>query len=315
MSKRDWGSNAPLGVGLAGAVLLLIAAGLIHHYKNTERAEHAASQQYEETKRIKPLGVAGSDRPYTDPKAYREEWRAERDLNAQREMAYWAFWTFIATCFGIVILCATFWETAKAAIAAGDAAQSSARSADIAKETLVATERAWLRRDDVRFTTGIIIDQGGARTTIEMGVTNVGKAPALDAIMYARMLVTFDGHIPVKQAKAMLECIRADPYKGHGEVVFPGDTLPRGGRQRLVGHPAVGKGDIDRALKESNGYINFFVVVCVDYTFPSDMNRRHQTGALLVFDRASDKPINVKDGNIPIEDLLLSDSFLLDHAD
>ena len=114
---------------------MLIVAALINHHHEAERAYHTAKQEYEESKRIKPMGAAGSKSPYTDPKAYRDEWRSERDLEAQWEMAKWAGWGAIATIVGIVILAATLWETSRAA-------QAAATSANVAEHALIVTQRA-----------------------------------------------------------------------------------------------------------------------------------------------------------------------------
>jgi hypothetical protein len=93
MSRSDRREYTPL-VLAALAALLFIFAGLANQNQNTRRADRAATQEYEQTKGVVPMGASPQGQ-YTDPKAYREEWRAERDLNAQRDMAFWAkslFW-------------------------------------------------------------------------------------------------------------------------------------------------------------------------------------------------------------------------------
>jgi hypothetical protein len=103
----------------AFAAILFIFGALVPN-PNATGNENRARQAYEKTKRV------GADflTPYRHdekPKTYREEWRAERDLYAQRSMARSTYWMMWATIIGVVLLAGTLYEanrTAEAAIVA-----------------------------------------------------------------------------------------------------------------------------------------------------------------------------------------------------
>lgn len=101
MSKHYW-LLAIAGSGLA--VLGLLVWWLVDR-ENERHTEHeAAYQQYEGSKReLVPGAVIDGNRTTFDPKSYREEWRSERDLEAQREMAQWTFWMVVASGASVVI--------------------------------------------------------------------------------------------------------------------------------------------------------------------------------------------------------------------
>lgn len=93
--------DAALGITLV-VILLVASAALQDHYKHASGYEPAPDQQYESSKRAAPLGSTPQG-GQTDPKTYREEWRAEEDLKAQRQMADWAFLMLVATAFGTCV--------------------------------------------------------------------------------------------------------------------------------------------------------------------------------------------------------------------
>jgi hypothetical protein len=102
MPKRDWRFYATFG-GLAAILIAIFAVPpLLQHYQNASRAERAAEHAYEISKRIAPFGPA-TDGEYANPEAHRNEWRAERDLKAQTQMAEWARWTMMISGIGLVV--------------------------------------------------------------------------------------------------------------------------------------------------------------------------------------------------------------------
>lgn len=118
---------------------MLIGAGLVSQEKEAELTYQAARQEYEESKRVVSSDAA-PESPHARAKAYRDEWRAERDLEAQRIMAKWSFWTALAAMFGVFLLAATLWETTRTTVAATEAADAARLSAD----AQVSAERAHL---------------------------------------------------------------------------------------------------------------------------------------------------------------------------
>jgi hypothetical protein len=234
-------------VGIVGVVALLMAAVLVDYYKEAERAHHAAHQQYEESKRVKPLGAAGSDRPYTDPKAYRDEWRAERDLEAQWSMAQWTRVGAIATVIGIIILAATFWETTRTARVASKAAESAAKQAAAAFEAVAIQRRenrAWLRIEDVQPDGDhplIIIDSGAATLAVVIKVRNIGRTIASRVRVLARPAIIVGTGPRLHETIASLR--ERTQTRGPGKLIlFPDE--PAEFKELLT----IKRSDIDAAL-------------------------------------------------------------------
>jgi hypothetical protein len=84
---NEKGNRYAISALRAKRALVVATVTLIDQYKATEHYSSQARQKYEETK-----PAAGLDPPrQTDqskPEAYRDEWRSERDLEAQTEMAW-----------------------------------------------------------------------------------------------------------------------------------------------------------------------------------------------------------------------------------
>lgn len=86
------------GILIAG----LAFAALLDREERNKKNYEESQQVYEQTKLETPPGAI-PERGITDPRAYREEWRDENDLRAQREMAKYAGWLFAATLASVVI--------------------------------------------------------------------------------------------------------------------------------------------------------------------------------------------------------------------
>lgn len=170
---------------------MLSVAGLANQHREAQAADAAATQKYEETKQVVPMGASPKGH-YTDPKAYRDEWRSERDLEAQREMADWSLGTMIASFIGVVLITATLWETTRTTIAATEAAEAAQRQADISEKALrearnsgIATERALLIAERPWLSVEPSLESGfmaeGADTSFIVGLhlMNHGNSPAV----------------------------------------------------------------------------------------------------------------------------------------
>ena len=123
--------SPPIGVIVIVAATLASLA-LVKHEQKADSAYQAARQEYEQSKQVVPEDAA-AHRPYTADKPYREEWRAEQDLEAQRSMAWWGRVSSIATCIGVLLLFATLWETFRTTAAAMEAATAAKRQSDNAE--------------------------------------------------------------------------------------------------------------------------------------------------------------------------------------
>lgn len=179
MSFSHWRAYAPLGVGL-GVVVLLTMAALTNHQRYAEAAYQTARQEYEQSKRI-VTADATAQRPYTGDKSYREEWRAERDLEAQRLMAWWSRIGGLATCIGILLLATTLWETTRTTIAAAEAAQATKDSVEVARSTAERQLRAYV----FPISASMLDFAIGSIPRADITIKNTGQTPAYDCTVIA----------------------------------------------------------------------------------------------------------------------------------
>ena len=80
-------------------MLTLGVMALSNYQRKADHAYQAARQEYEHSKRILTAEAAAHSK-YTGDKSYREEWRSERDLEAQEAMADSSFWSSVAALIG-----------------------------------------------------------------------------------------------------------------------------------------------------------------------------------------------------------------------
>lgn len=82
-------------------------AGLgLHNQLNKGGGHHSAAEE----KTSKPTEATLSiPAPPANPEPSRSEWREEQDLNAQRQMAQWAFWMLVVSSLGVVVGATGLW--------------------------------------------------------------------------------------------------------------------------------------------------------------------------------------------------------------
>ncbi len=169
MSYRDWLPNPPLGV-LTAVVVDLTGTALFNYEKHAQSTYQTARQEYEKSKRVVTEGTPAQGQ-HADPKAYRQEWRAEHDLEAQRLMAWWSRVAGIAASVGVALLAATLWETARTSAAAADAARAARDAVDVA----VDVERPHVIITEI----DPVFKADGSLATVKWTVRNVGRLPAI----------------------------------------------------------------------------------------------------------------------------------------
>lgn len=178
--------HTPLGVVVILAAAL-VCLTLFNNYKDAQQAYQTAKEEYEETKGVSPPGSTLSDSESTDYSSYREEWRAEYDLEAQREMARTSWWMTAATWIGVALLLATLYETAQATRGAAAAAEAAQRQADISERALRGVERPYLFveigevNSRWQSPSGEVMPPGPATRGIRLHyfIVNHGKTPAI----------------------------------------------------------------------------------------------------------------------------------------
>ena len=116
-----------------------------------------------------------------DGKSYREEYRAERDLAAQSQMATWAAYMTVATGIGIILLFFTWIETRR-----GVAETQRIGEKQVQAYLTVSEVKLWLREFN-----------GELGLSANMAIKNKGHSPASDiSITYECILLT-----PLKSSK------------------------------------------------------------------------------------------------------------------
>jgi hypothetical protein len=214
MSRCRWLQHTPLVVGVI-ILAALILTPLVDYKREADRAYQAAEQEYEESKRISPPGRAVADGKDTDHKAYRDEWRSEQDLKAQREMADTSWWMALAAWIGVFFLAATLWETAKAAKGAADAADATRKGVDLAADTAKWQLRAYVACTVVKFSAF----SAGQKPVASITIKNSGSTPAHDIITKISMMF---GDCP--QTREMAEGEIAGIVDPVG-IMGPGDSI------------------------------------------------------------------------------------------
>jgi hypothetical protein len=179
-------------------------------------------------------------------------------------------------------------------------------SADVAKQTLIATNRAWLTVDVTlaRDHNHIIFDSNGAVLPIRIDMKNVGNAPAVKVSWHA--WVVFEGNRSNAIQEQALRCdrIRQQPF-GIGPTIFPQERFPDPDLGWSFGAGTSWE-EINAAVPREAGGGQIARIVsligCVDYTFPADPDVHHQTGfVLFVRVRPFQVPqITETGGNTPI---------------
>jgi hypothetical protein len=169
-------SNPPVGVLVA--VFVLLGLSWIAHYSNDTRREYqTSSQEYEQSKQVVPFG-GSPEGAYTDPKAYRDEWRQEHDLHAQRDMSRWALYMWIATMVGIGLVGATLFETRKAA-------QAAEAVVTVTREMGQRELRAYVTVTDVQLLAFTV----GERIRVKVVFKNTGATPAYECTLVTRIRI------------------------------------------------------------------------------------------------------------------------------
>ena len=220
MSRRYWGAIAAL-IGVTA--LLALGWWLYERHEQRERSYQAAYQPYRDSKQIVPPGVlAEGERSIPDPQSYREEWRSERNLEAQRDMAEWAFLMIVVsglsvlvTGVGVVYVARTLEATRAAVKEAADGTAAAKAMVDLSRENATRELRAYLS-----------VEPGGINqlrgTTDAVGhiiVRNVGKLPAQGVYAVSRI-----GAVNRRGISLIVNADEAQPER----VIQPGAAMIQG---------------------------------------------------------------------------------------
>jgi hypothetical protein len=194
-------------------------------------------------------------------------------------------------------------------------AQAAKESADVAKSTLVASQRAWIRTEiGVGNQPLIFYPKGhptGASVSVSFKLTNVGNSPATNISYHAWLvLLKNGGPFPAAEQEARCGEIRQQPL-GQGYTLFPNEIFPGniGFGEWSLGI-GIGPEEIEKGLVVGGGKnVSLHVVGCVDYAFQTDPGKHHQTGFILELRRkTAPHLLRPEDENIPADELELRES-------
>jgi len=257
MFSRDWIRHPALGVILF-AIIGLGPLALKQHQHPSSGGYDGASEHYQSAYNCAVSTSAEREPPVANKNPKRDEWRQEKDLQAQQDMALYALWIATVSSIGVAVTLAGVIYVAKtlnvtriAAEATAEAAKSSKTAANAALLTAQAyqlSERAWMVFDKIEvdqfFNDEGKVHQFGFR----LYWINVGKIPAAEC---APAITYYAGKITDAQI--------AFP---HPEVI----DSPKGvcgQNKRLGGEPLAIK--IDDALAVGENRVRFIIYAYISY--------------------------------------------------
>jgi hypothetical protein len=160
-------------------------AGLQNHYRGPHRhQETAGTQQYGTAKGVPETRIAPvtpSQPPRPNPEPDRQEWRAEQDLQAQRDMAQWALLAMIAAFSGVGVTAIGIRFIKLTLDVNREAVTAAVNMAKTAREMSVAQIRAYVSVPNIEIARISETDYRGQRVhvmTLKMSVANSGSTPA-----------------------------------------------------------------------------------------------------------------------------------------
>lgn len=148
----------------------------------------------------------------------------------------------------------------------------------------------------------IIFDRNGAVVPINYLIKNTGNTPA-NKVSFHAWLIPFISHSRNIFDEQISRCdrLRGQPF-GIGPTIFPNEQFPLCNNYISFGAGASWE-EIEYAIRDKKNYLGrqilFCIVGCLDYTFPTDTARHHQTPFIFYLTPTVDVPIfSEREGNI-----------------
>lgn len=217
MSVGNWRLNPPLGVGLI-CLLLLTIAGLDNQQQQRRAHEHASAQEYGEAAPARAIPT-----PPVDPRPDREEWRKEYDLQAQRDMARWAFWMVIISGVGVVITGAGVWLVRETLVHTAAQSAAAAAQTEIARKefrysrrpiiTVTITDDNIEQLEDFFDAPENYVPTFDSVPEIGFELKNVGEGPAIVREFRAQIGIFKAPPVPERESLVFFEWIDVDLLK------------------------------------------------------------------------------------------------------
>ncbi len=169
------------------------------------------------------------------------------------------------------------------------AAKAAFTSAEVAKQTLIASNRAWIEPIIEKADASLILNKFGASYALKLSFKNTGNSPAVD-IRFEGWLVgrKMDNSRGLKQVSPIIphrsKCAvsRNQTHPGIGNMLFPGEEFPSAQRYTTVELGCSMSGEeLDSVSFINNGKrcVVLYAGGVVNYTFVTD-KVTHQTSFL-----------------------------------
>ena len=225
-------------------------------------------------------------------------------------ISLFTFWLMLATIILGIVAVVQIGYLRRSETISTDAAKAAKDSADLARDTLIASHRAWVKIEQASITGPLAFKSHNATTAIAFRLSNVGNAPALQVQPHAWLLVQHKDMNPFDEQKRQCDNIKNSPMGIGVATIFPGEIFPdnlgMGGFnfQLTATAEEVEKG---MAVSEDKKRVSFWIVGCVDYTFPTDTRAHHQTRFVFQLLKNIPEPITSEDGSFSQNGLRLID--------
>jgi hypothetical protein len=218
--------------------------------------------------------------------------QAKNEAESHDEKAFYDFltgWGTAATAVFTLLMFFTavgqvglfFWQLRLISEGAADAkkaADAAKESADTGRQALIASQRAWIRVDEVFLAEDLSFGAGNATTDISVKITNVGNIPATNVSLMVKLVVLKrDGPFAWQELHKLCTSMKSRKLTG-GFTIFPNDSFPRQSNPSKCSVSA-SKEDLEegRLAGLDRDRVSFHIVGCVDYTFQTDATTHHQT--------------------------------------
>ncbi|MHA7820078.1 MAG: hypothetical protein ACX930_10575 [Erythrobacter sp.] len=308
MSDSNWNVRIAV-IGCLAAILLIFwglsvsiyATGFSSGIHQTEANGYAAEYSSDTDERINkcPTDTVAALRECVEEAvtASHESQRAEYDLNAQRNMAEWAWWLLIVSTVGIgvttigtIFLAIQVQLTREAVKDTSDATKAMNRQNELTEQA----QRPWLSIELETRTPYFVNDQV-FQTTLGLKIKNVGTSPATNVKVISKCFVNRDADNEINEFLASL--VERRPEREWGDTLVPNQVIMRVEPVRLnpSEHPTV-----EIAGRKT---LTPIVVVAVTYV-PPHSERRFQTSVGFIMGKIRDGALSViviDEGDLPLD--------------
>lgn len=341
MSKPTWIATVAFGLAIFVAVSgigVYVSVDLLHDYQDSHKeqrdkaayADRSAIEKYFDCTDRGGIPLECAIHSVTSDG---EQERAKYDLNAQQDMAEWAFALLLATIASIALsvlgLVAIVWSLAlnrTATEAAVGAAEQSQRANDLAEESnrvsrenAEADRRPWMQ---VAFglPNGVKLEKDGIRVDVVPVVRNIGKSVAYDVWVEAHAVLPGEGVIGNITTQFCTKWINVSNQRNgpsgpavNGKVLFPDEHDSPGT------FPTIIKGEALHGIKidDPDSVVMPHIFVICTYRKTASTKELSVTAKSFLINRTEDgspRFIHVRDLDIASEDVGFSDSMQPNHV-